>query len=410
MPKDKNVVGCDVLVLGGGVAGLVAAQRAADLGASVVLVDFGAGASLQASGAIDLGLNQAHATEHPYTRLCHDDFAMRDAAVNRFAQLLGEEGGLCSGAPMALATQMGTIKHTDTALMSQRLDLHLLDRPLVVVGFENLHGFDAAATARLLAFHVQQTLGKNLSVSSTVVPAASSLVFRAPIEMARWLDEEGHQDVWLKQLEKAAQSNDAVLLLPAVLGTKSFDVWKRAAKTAPVYELLAMPHAATGVRMRCVLFNNLKGVRTVLGQIQKTQCADNLVTRVVVKSNDGQTEFEPRTVVLATGRFLSGGFTRQNDRTESLFGLPLFARHEPIGSRHATELVGAQVFDTHELFHAGLKTDEKLRPLDRFGAVFANNLFAAGSSLGGYDPAVSGTGLGVPIVTGYVAASHAAKS
>jgi glycerol-3-phosphate dehydrogenase subunit B len=66
-----------------------------------------------------------------------------------------------------------------------------------------------------------------------------------------------------------------------------------------------------------------------------------------------------------------------------------------------------EVLADHPAFGVGLMTDRRLRPMDQDGKVVLENLFAAGSVLGGYNYHTGGCGLGVCALTGYRAGREA---
>jgi glycerol-3-phosphate dehydrogenase subunit B len=62
------------------------------------------------------------------------------------------------------------------------------------------------------------------------------------------------------------------------------------------------------------------------------------------------------------------------------------------------------------LLAAGLRVDAALRPLGADGAPAHPHLFAAGAVVGGHEHAADGTGLGVAILTGWLAGRAAAEA
>jgi glycerol-3-phosphate dehydrogenase subunit B len=60
------------------------------------------------------------------------------------------------------------------------------------------------------------------------------------------------------------------------------------------------------------------------------------------------------------------------------------------------------------LLAAGLRVDARLRPVDAGGRPVHEALFAAGAVIGGHEHAADGTGLGVAVLTGYLAGRRAA--
>ena len=111
---------------------------------------------------------------------------------------------------------------------------------------------------------------------------------------------------------------------------------------------------------------------------------------------------EAEGVVLATGRFTGGGIVeREGVVREALLGLPLF---DDGGRRIDGDAARRHVrpgYDTAQpLFTAGLRSDEHLRPLDPRGRPALLNLVAAGEILGGFEPALIRTGLGLALLSG----------
>jgi glycerol-3-phosphate dehydrogenase subunit B len=119
---------------------------------------------------------------------------------------------------------------------------------------------------------------------------------------------------------------------------------------------------------------------------------------------------EPRSTVLATGRFIGGGVVRASRFQEPLLDLPVFAGANRLEDQYIGDLLDQHLLGEQMAFRAGVKIDGSLRPLAGDGKPFHPRLFAAGSVIGGYDPAVDKTGLGVAIFTGYLAGEAAAAT
>ncbi len=117
--------------------------------------------------------------------------------------------------------------------------------------------------------------------------------------------------------------------------------------------------------------------------------------------------------VLATGRFVGGGIERWGRLEEPALGLPVQAAEGREGGIHlaarpAASLTARDRRAAQPLLSAGLRTDPSLRPLDERDAPVHPRLFAAGAVVGGHEQATDGTGLGVAILTGYLAGRAAA--
>ena len=91
-----------------------------------------------------------------------------------------------------------------------------------------------------------------------------------------------------------------------------------------------------------------------------------------------------------------------------MFNLPVLdVDSNPVEStkpRNLTNVIPLQLRG-HKLFECGIRIDSSFRPIDRTGEVFAENLFAAGSVLGGYNYPIEKSGLGVALATGRTSGS-----
>ena len=118
--------------------------------------------------------------------------------------------------------------------------------------------------------------------------------------------------------------------------------------------------------------------------------------------------------VLATGRFVGGGIVRRGALSEALLGLPVQASEGGASGFHlarrpAATLTVRERRAPQPLLAAGLRVDSQLHPLDLAGAPAHPWLFAAGAVIGGHEHADDGTGLGVAILTGWLAGRAAAR-
>jgi len=117
--------------------------------------------------------------------------------------------------------------------------------------------------------------------------------------------------------------------------------------------------------------------------------------------------------VLASGRFVGGGVARQGRLLEPTLGLPVQAAEGReagvhLAHRPAASLTVRDRRAPQPLLSAGVRVDAALRPLDERGRPVHPRLFAAGAVIGGHEQASDGTGLGVAILTGWLAGRAAA--
>ncbi|HEX8907879.1 MAG TPA: anaerobic glycerol-3-phosphate dehydrogenase subunit B, partial [Anaeromyxobacteraceae bacterium] len=128
----------------------------------------------------------------------------------------------------------------------------------------------------------------------------------------------------------------------------------------------------------------------------------------------GGRELRARSWVLATGRFVGGGIVRRGQLLEPLLGIPVQATEAGVSgtqlvTRPAASLTVRSRREAQPLLAAGVGIDRLLRPLSAAGAAVHPRLFAAGAVLGGHEVAADGTGLGVAVLTGYLAGRAAAS-
>jgi glycerol-3-phosphate dehydrogenase subunit B len=113
-------------------------------------------------------------------------------------------------------------------------------------------------------------------------------------------------------------------------------------------------------------------------------------------------------VVLATGKFLGGGVARRAAIEETVFGLPVGFGDAADPARWPGDLTANELAADQPYFRAGVRFDDRLRPLGPGGGPARPDLFACGAVLAGNDAARDGAGLGLAVFTGYLAGREAA--
>lgn len=334
----------DVLVIGSGAAGAMALARAKERGLNAYGISKSVGASGYSSGAVDF-------CEIP------------EKAVKLFQKLTAS---IAYTPAEWVATEVGAVKRCSMVQASQAFDLSLTGPGdwLGVLEFSGLSCFRAAPVANMLS-------SQGYHVSPMTVDCGSASTF---LEFAKKFADPDFLDECMEAIAEAVLQHSVKfkhVFVPAILGLDSPWLFLRSLQVrtgVSFSELLGLSHSIPGLRLGKILAQGFAAC-SVVGFKRE----DSKITQVTLDNGE---ILEPQSIILATGRFLSGGFSGQK---ESIFGLPL---------------VG------HERFKMGLACDELQRPLGDFKELFAKNLFAAGSSLGGYDPACDG-GMGVALTTGY---------
>jgi glycerol-3-phosphate dehydrogenase subunit B len=419
-----------VLVIGGGMAGAMAALSAAKKGARVLLARRALGATALSSGAVDVAPDPTSSpSDLEAQRVPQEQGA---AAVARLhpahpygvlrAQLprLGESLRFCaaalpelfaepSGRNALLPTPMGTVK---PAAMAQRAqlgaDAAALPERVVVVQFQALPSCDA----RLVASGLEEA-GRALGRTIGATPFTSAF-FRTvedphrPVhELAAMLDADGALEALAAELKPRLPAGTQAVLFPPVLGRTRLDAAARlsAALGVPCLELLSTAPSVPGVRLQEALDRALRAANVELVEAP-VRCQDLPSSRFEV----GDRLLSAGAAVLASGKFLGGGIERVGRFRETVFGLPVFAGTQRAGDEYVGDLLDDRVESDQVAFHAGVRIDESLRPLSADGGPASPSLFAAGSVIRGYDPASDKTGLGVAIFTGYLAGEAAAAA
>ncbi|MEK6608124.1 MAG: FAD-binding protein, partial [Myxococcota bacterium] len=285
---------------------------------------------------------------------------------------------------LVLPTDLGTWKSTFMAQRSQvDADLVALDgKRVAVVGLRGWPIFRAAFVAASL-----EELARRGGVSVSMVPVEieagdADLPLREPHELAR-LVEQGA--ALADALRRAATGFDLVLA-PPVLGLD------RDARDLglPLCEPLASDQPVPGLRLQRALDRAV------------------VAAGVEVRAGDAAVDGCDATV-LASGRFLGGGIVREAGRfREPLFDAPVCVDGAPDEGAWLGLHAGAHAVGPHAFLSAGVRVDERLRPLRADGTPVRDSLFAAGAVIGGWDAVAERCGMGTAIVTGFFAGLAAA--
>ena len=383
-----------VCVLGGGMAGAVAALAARHAGKSVALVARAPGATALSGGTLDiaavrhrrndrsttldtlkrLGQRNPH---HPYAWLGPERVAEALAFLD--PRRLGFEGPGLAAPPMVLATEVGTWK---TAAFATAAAAAGARRPGVSLGLVELRGypkFRAAAPARLLESSARQgLLPVDVKVLSVDLPVRLGLD-PSSAEVARSLgDEEALLRLGDAVHKAARQAGVRHLLFPAVLGLYE----PRAQRLSEISgfscaELLATSPSIPGVRLQRSLDALVEsaGVEVHRGTVIRYETQAASVRSVELA--DGR-RIEAQAFVLATGKFLAGGLRKDSRLRETIFDLAVYFRGSEASEADVLRLTTPRPWEPQPLFACGVRTDQMLRPLGHEGTVAFENLFAAG--------------------------------
>ena len=410
----------DVIVIGGGLAGLFAAITVATRGRQVMLVTKGVGAIAIGGGSIDLLGYDAQgvpvrdpvtamdglAADHPFAILGRQRV---ETAVQSFLDLCAAEGYPYLGDLQHnqwIPTALGRLKPTCLTPLSMNASSLKTATDVSVVEFEGLKDY----CGRVMVDGLKQCPGyaKNYSLVSLKTDINDGRDLTA-LDVARWLDSESGQATFIDRLTEVVLPG-SVILLPPVLGTKpDYRLFHKLeqATGCKLVETVGLPPAVTGYRLRRLLVNclgklNVKLIEqanVVRGIVEKGRC-----TGIVTGNLDRERTYRAESFILASGGFFGGGLQAEAGRArEVVFDLPITVPVDPAAwSKEKLFFAGSQPFARF-----GLQVDGKLRPVDANGKLLLENVYIAGKSLAGYDYCVEKSGNGVALATAYQAGAEA---
>jgi glycerol-3-phosphate dehydrogenase subunit B len=416
----------EVLVVGGGLAGLTSALAAARDGADVRLVSYKQSTLRNASGLVDvLGYTPdgegplvdpydaipTLPAEHPYRTV---GTATVREAMDLFDDAAPDYRGGHTDANALLPTHGGTVKPTARYPAGASAGVATDERDVLLVGFESLVDFDAPhAAAHLNAAGVPfEARGVTVAFPGDLRGDAKVTRYAKMLETNSEVTVRGRKRPVLEAL--TARVNPELELgervgFPAVLGLNdSGRVRKALARRlgTDVFEVPMGPPSLPGIRLEDALFDALDaaGAGIETGNPVVDFDGEGRVERVFVEKNGARIPHAADQYVLATGGLVGKGV--ESDR-EGVYE-PIFDCHVP-HPEDRYDWFDREAFGDHPFPGFGVPTDGELRPTGPEGSAEFENLRAAGSVLGGYDFAAEKSGSGVSIATGYAAGRGAAR-
>ncbi|MGQ9676152.1 MAG: anaerobic glycerol-3-phosphate dehydrogenase subunit B [Chloroflexota bacterium] len=406
----------DVLVIGGGMAGTIAAVTCARAGMNTALVRQSYGATALSSGAVDLA-----GTTTWLRRVVGSSQAVEpivDQAVAVFLELMAEEGYPYYGTrtrDLTLVNSVATVKTTQLAPMSMLTgNLSALENArLLVVGVNGFGDFDARYLAKSIQFFVENELVV-VPIQTDCVEVIFPSVRRAAnlnaFHLARLLDSDEVAEALADRIkEQACPDQYTHIVLPPIVGLERPGNALKALQNRlgrPCFEVLSLPPSVPGYRLQRALDNSAKrhGVQLIHGRAVGFTAKNGHLRSIRLVNKDIEDVYEPRVVILASGKFIGGGVQWREMLAETVFGLPVCIDGGfdlPVGVQ---TLITEQFTAEQRVFAVGVKVDRRLRPVAPDGRPVYSNLFAAGSVIAGYNHAQGNGGLGIPLVSGHFSA------
>jgi len=373
-PVSSSAQGRRVIVIGAGMAGLMAALHAVRAGAQVHVIAAGIGRLILAPGWCDVG--PFH--DHPGVRVFLDwctDHGVRPLA----------------GGPAMLGTRPAVSWAGDGEML--------------IVGFASWRDFYPMLCAGNLARQGIPARGIHVDL-----PRRHDGWDLSPTRLAHCFDDPAFREE-VARLVKGRLRDEARVGFPAVLGLRDPAVVQRELAEQigrPVFEIPTLPPSVPGTRLLNVLKGWLlrQGARVQIGHaVTRPVVEGRRVVGVAVASVGRETVFHADAVILATGGLYGGGLL-SDDRGrlwEPIFDLPVQAQTDRLAWFN-TDLLDLRGHPAHTF---GIAVDEYLRPLGKDGTPAYENLFAAGHILGGMDTLIGGCEEGFDLASAYTAVREA---
>lgn len=398
----------DVIVIGSGLAGLMAAAVVTSRGQKATLLTYGSGSLPLASGAIDF-LNakapdvaiNALPNHHPYKKI---GLKAIEEAAKFFCDVTSQANLPYNGkisAQIPIVTAVGTLKYS--CLVPESMDASNLinKKKIFVADIKGLKDFYAS----MLVGNLKKYFSDK---AFEVVPMDLKLLGGRDItcmDAAQLLtDNEQRLANELKALNAAA---DDAIIIPPILGLAGN--FSRSVITtqlrAEVFETTCLPPSPPGIRLQRAFIKYLQKSDVRIHENSKVirgVVEGKKVTGVVVENVVREKVFPARKIILATGGFYSGGITmcEFDSPQETIFDIPVFF---PQGEDNWSN---PNLFENRPQGFAmtGIFTDENLRPIDESGQILFENVHVIGANLGGGDFVFERSAGGVAISSAYKAA------
>lgn len=408
-----------VVVIGAGLAGLVAANRLADSGVEVVLLHKGLGGLQLGQGTIDVfgysPLRVANPIKAVSSVVATHPYAATGAqavltGLNYLKRLLPD---LLVGDPEVnyqLPTAVGAIRPTCLAQPSMIAGQVVDGAKLVIVGIRQLKDFHPQLVAENLS-RTPLPDGGHLHARHVWVDIAARdpEVDSSGLTYARAFDDPAFRARFAKALVDQLR-DDEIVGLPAVLGLADAGAWRDLAGKIGhlVFEIPLPPPSVPGMRLTAALTAKAQasGVRIVPGVRTVGHSASaGRVNSVQIATVPAAREFTAGAFVLATGGFESGGLELDSfgKVRETLFDLPLAGLDVP-ALLHG-DYWGAE----QPLFKVGVAVNPAMQVLDADGAAVFANLYAAGGIIAGASGWAEKSGDGIALASAIAAADSILK-
>jgi glycerol-3-phosphate dehydrogenase subunit B len=426
----------DLLVIGAGLSGLIAALTAAQAGQKTHVICKGMGATHWHAGVVDLlgylsGSDQAVAEpwnaltklppEHPYRRIGVQGvqealaaFQSSVAAANLvYAQ--PAQNTRPAARNMLLPSPVGALRPAYLVPQAQwageiACDLAgeiARDAPMLIVGFRGMRDFYPMLIAENLGKQGFAARAEFLPLSLLTDRRDSNMV-----QIAEAVDNAARRHHLGAALSKLVHPGERIGL-PAILGLEQHALtlaelqWQVG---APIFEIPTLPPSVPGIRLYRALRSELQKHQVRIEanmEVIDFQATGKRIEWVETATSARSLRHHAKNFLLATGGVLGGGFNSDAGGRfwEVVFHLPLTTPQDRRQWFRARFLDP----DGQPVFQGGVAVNDRFQPVSESGDVVYENLWAAGGVLAHADPIRERSLEGLAIATGYAAAQAIVK-
>ena len=394
----------DVLVIGAGLAGLMAGWCALRRNKKVHIITKGWGSLFWGSGCIDLLEDlplDAFITanpQHPYALVGLDNVTR---ALEDLIGICEEAGYPLQGTPYSnwsLPTALGTVRQTCLAPATMTPGDTKQPAPMLIIGFSQFLDFFPALVAENLTT-------QSIPASALTIEPQSLTTHRlvSAMVLARAFDTPAFREEVVNHIRPRLGST-ARIGFPAVLGIKDplgvqRDLEERLG--LPVFEIPGLPPSIAGIRLHNILCNEITrlGGRILSGmQVVGCEASSHRINCVITEAAARHVAHSADSYVLATGGILGGGIHIDDTgyAHDSAFHIPI-----PLPPDRATWLNHTFISSSpHPIYRAGLAISPSFQPVDAQGHIIFDHLYAIGGIIGSFDPIQEHSLEGVALTTG----------
>jgi|GEM_PF-7109940 len=427
----------DVVIIGGGLSGVVAALAAHEKGAKVKLVRKAYGRTALGNGTMSFAAQENDGQKNtlksrmaiaaknellPYSVIKDPLKSMKQA----YKQLAGHLSGgfereIDDDTPVMLClSEGGALLRSDMAvpqIKSGDLARYVGDGvKIAVIGFAELPFFRPKLLKEQWLMDIKEAGIEKAEIRVFSLPMLDDgklPFFRMYSEAARVIDAMDALGPLAERIRDEIKGYKAdLLLLPPMMGLARRDAVRDISELIglPCAEVAGGHQAVAGLRLQQLLDEALQtaGVEIINGEAVGFEIKDGRITKLAVKSGGEKADIEAAAYVLAAGRFIGGGLREARGISEPLFGLPVMYAEKNIAGLPAIKLVERDYAAKHVIFSCGIDVNERMQPLDEKREVKAANLYACGDIIGGYDLVLDGCAEGVALASAYIAGANAA--